>query len=103
MLCVPIILMVFMSMYYLWSITFAAQNAHMRAREYVLHQGTYLGERAHGTSGGGGTVWAGSNYKKADTGIRPFRFEARASDTSIPGMSSYGSKTITTHAYITSY
>jgi hypothetical protein len=103
MLCVPIVLMVFMSMYYLWSITFASENAHMRAREYVLHQSHYLGGRSNGTTGMSASVWAGSNYKKAERGITPFRFSAMSTDTSIIGMESYGSKNITTYAYISSY
>lgn len=103
MLSVPVLLMVFVGMYYLWSVTFAAQNAHMRAREYAFHRDTYLGDRAHGTSGVEGSVWSGSDYKKAERGITPFRFGGRASDNSIPGMNTYGSRSISTTAYITSY
>jgi hypothetical protein len=99
MLLVPIVMMVFMSMYYLWSITFAAQNCHMRAREYVLHGDTYLQDRSHGTTGS--TVFDGSDYKKATRWPASFSFSARSSDQSIPGTGVRG-QDIRTTAVITS-
>lgn len=80
MLIVPIIAMTIMSMYYLWSITWASQNAHMRAREYVLHGDTYLQER--GSDADGSNPFDGTNYKKADS--TDFSFEAKARDESLP-------------------
>lgn len=87
MLLVPVIMMVFMSMYYLWSITFAAQNCHMRAREYVFHGNTYLSGRGQGTSGS--TPFSGTDYQNAGQ-PGSFRFTANSSDTSIAGVGDSG-------------
>lgn len=38
----PTFLLIFIGMYELFSVTFAAQNAHIRAREYLFHHGAYL-------------------------------------------------------------
>ncbi len=87
-LLVPVIMMVFISMYYLWSITFAAQNCHMRAREYAFHGSKYLGGRGQGTSGS--AAFTGNDYQKAERGLTSFEFSGTSSDTSIPGVGSSG-------------
>jgi len=99
MLLTPIVMMVFMAMYYLWSITFAAQNCHMRAREYALHGDTYLQGRSHGTTGS--TVFAGSDYQKARRWPANFSFRGTSTDQSIPGTGVRG-QNLTTTAVITS-
>lgn len=38
----PIFMLIFIGMYELFTVTFAAQNAHIRARELLLHNGAYL-------------------------------------------------------------
>ena len=88
MLLMPVVMMVFIAMYYLWSITFAAANCHMRAREYAFHGDTYLGGRAHGESGS--SALDGSDYKKAERGITSFEFRGESSDTSIDGVGTSG-------------
>ncbi len=79
MMVVPLIAMGIMSLYYLWSIIFASENAHIRAREYVLHGGAFLSD-TDGVSGS--DPFSGSNYQRADS--QSFRFESRASDQSLP-------------------
>lgn len=96
MLIVPIIAMVIMSMYYLWSMTWASQNAHLRAREFVLHGDTYLQDR--GSDATGSNPFDGSNYKRADS--TTFSFESKASDESLSVFGS--SETIEVKAVITS-
>lgn len=88
MLLMPVVMMVFMAMYYLWSITFASANCHMRAREYALHGDTYLGGRAHGESGS--SALDGSDYRKAERGLQSFEFSGNSSDRSIPGVGTSG-------------
>lgn len=80
MLIVPIIAMAIMSLYYLWSITWASENAHLRAREYVLHGDSYLKER--GTDAQGSFPFEGGNYARADS--TDFGFESKATDQSLP-------------------
>ena len=88
MLLLPVVMMVFISMYYLWSITSAAANCHMRAREYALHGDTYLGGRAQGTSGS--AALQGGDYRKAERGLTSFEFSGSSSDTSIDGVGTSG-------------
>ena len=74
----PIFILVFMGMYELFTITYGAQKAHIRAREYVLHAGVYTPGApaqednldAYGPDGQG-TVFDPSvrNYKIASTEI----------------------------------
>jgi hypothetical protein len=99
MMLVPVIMMVLMCMYYLWSVTFAAANCHMRAREYALHGSTYLGSRSHGTSGS--SALSGRDYRKAERGLQNFRFSGQSSDTSIPGPGTSG-QSVRATAVITS-
>lgn len=89
MLLVPVVMMVFIAMYYLWSITFAAANCHMRAREYAFHGNTNLGGRAQGTSGDESAL-QGGDYKKAERGITSFEFNGTSEDTSIDGVGTSG-------------
>jgi hypothetical protein len=88
MLLMPVIMMVFMAMYYLWSITFASANCHMRAREYALHGDTYLGGRAHGASGS--SALDRRDYRKAERGLQSFEFSGTSRDTSIDGVGNSG-------------
>ena len=99
LLMMPILMMVFMAMYYLWSITFAAQNCHLRAREFALHGNTYLGDRSHGTRGD--SALRSTDYQKAERGLQSFEFSGTASDTSIPGTGTRGQR-ISVTAVITS-
>ena len=98
-LLVPVLLMVLVATYQLFSLTFAAENAHLRAREHVLHGTSYLQDRAYRTSGS--TVFdAGrQNYRKAEPGS--FRFESSSSDRSIPGVGTTGEE-VTATAVVTS-
>lgn len=56
MFMIPIMLFVFMGMFELFTVTFGAQNAHIRAREYVLHDGAFTSSAP-----------AGENATKGDT------------------------------------
>ena len=43
LIALPVVILVLVAMVQLWSLTWATQNAHLRAREAVLHgSGTYL-------------------------------------------------------------
>lgn len=86
MLMMPLIALVIVAMYYLWSIAWASQNAHLRAREYALHGDSYLGGRGNNETGS--SPFDGSNYKRADS--TSFRFTGRSSDTTIPGVGARG-------------
>jgi len=102
MFMIPIMLLVFMGMYELFTLTFATQNAHIRAREYVLHDGAYISAAPAGEPGtGGNSVFdAGAgNYRIADpsswgaagaaTGSSSAKgFSAFAHDQAIAGISS---------------
>jgi len=73
MFMIPVILLVFVGMYELFTLTFAAQNAHIRAREYVLHDGCYTPSSRipPGESSGGGSVFdcTAGNYIIAERDI----------------------------------
>ncbi|MFM7200984.1 MAG: TadE/TadG family type IV pilus assembly protein [Myxococcota bacterium] len=69
MFMIPIMLLVFMGMYELFTITFATQNAHIRAREYLLHDGAYVSGAPAGEPGttGDSVFDSGArNYRIAD-------------------------------------
>jgi hypothetical protein len=100
MLALPLLMMVLMGTYYLFTITFAAENAHLRAREYVLHENAYLGSRAYNVSGS--SVWDGDNYRKAERGVHSYSYRATSSDSSITGMESTGRQTLRANAAIRS-
>lgn len=97
MLLMPLLLLVVVAMYYLWSIAWASQNAHIRAREYAFHGDTYLGSRGNNESGS--PPFSGSNYDRADS--TSFRFTGRSRDRSLPGVSTRG-ETIDVTVVITS-
>jgi len=78
MMVVPIVAVTIMALYYLWSVIYAAENAHVRAREYVLHGSAYLGS-VDGTSGS--DVFSGNNYRRADS--TSFHFESSSTDQSL--------------------
>jgi hypothetical protein len=86
MLFMPLLVLVVVAMYYLWSIAWASQNAHIRAREYALHGDTYLGSRGNGESGS--APFSTDNYKRADS--TSFRFSGRSTDRSMPGVTASG-------------
>jgi hypothetical protein len=76
MFMIPALLLVFMGMYELFTITFGAQNAHIRAREYVLHSGEYTrsapaNEPATGLDrvDSNGPLFESGNYVVADKDI----------------------------------
>lgn len=95
MMLMPLITIMIVALYYLWSIAWASQNAHLRARETVLHGCAYLAMDCEEGSDPFGT----NNYDKADSTI--FHFSAGSSDTSIPGFSGSG-ESISVTATITS-
>lgn len=96
MILMPLLALVIVALYQLWSVAWAAQNAHLRAREQVLHGDTYLGGRPGDV--GGNAPFAGNNYKKAER--TTFRFQSTADDETLPGVS--GGKRIRAKAVITS-
>ncbi|MBM4389709.1 MAG: hypothetical protein FJ090_01195 [Deltaproteobacteria bacterium] len=93
MLVVPIIAMAIMVMYYLWSVAWAVQNAHIRARECVLH-----GDRYAPADEPCDAPFTASNYTRANS--TTFRFAGGANDRTL---SVFGrAETIRTTAVITS-
>ncbi len=131
MFMIPLLILVFMGMYELFTITFAAQNAHIRAREYVLHNGEYTpGSRrpppevgnliSNGSlnTGGNPPLFSGGNYIIADPGIWGVSsgiasggggvkkgWKARSTDRGIPGVATSNSDRgtrVTAYAYICS-
>lgn len=97
MIIVPLLMVVVVAMYQLWSVAWASQNAHLRAREYVLHGDTYLQDR--GADVTGNSVFSGGKYRKADS--TDFSFSASAEDESLAGVSR-GGEQIRVTATITS-
>ncbi len=85
MLLMPLMGVVFVALYYLWSICWAAQNAHLHAREGVLHGDAYQTSSNTSVSD---TPFDGTNYKKAED--TSFSFSATTTDKSIPGPNSEG-------------
>ena len=78
MMVVPLVAVTILALYYLWSVIFASENAHIRARESVLHGSAYLADDG-GVSGS--SPFAGNNYKRADD--TDFHFESSARDESL--------------------
>lgn len=93
MLVVPVVATAIMVLYYLWSVAWAAQNAHVRARECVLHDDQYLPADEHCDA-----PFAGGNYTRADS--IDFSFSGGGSDQSLPVFGR--ADTIRTSAVITS-
>lgn len=90
----PLIAVSILAVYYLWSVIFAAENAHIRSREGVLHGSAY--QDADGATGS--APFSGNNYKKASS--RSFRFESESEDQSLDVFGE--SDTIKAKAVITS-
>lgn len=67
----PIFVLIFVGMYELFSVTFAAQNAHVRAREYLLHNGEYIdnSRRPPQENARMGGIFQGGEYIVADPDI----------------------------------
>ena len=84
----PLLVLVLVAMYQLWSIAWGSENAHLRAREYVLHGDAYLGDRGSDVSGN--APFSGGYYSKATS--TDFHFEATAEDESLPGVSRRGER-----------
>lgn len=97
MLVLPLLVLVIIAMYQLWSIAWASQNAHLRAREQVLHGSTYQSERPGDVSGSG--PFEHDNYAKADS--TRFHFTAEATDEALQGVGRRGER-IRARATITS-
>jgi hypothetical protein len=97
MLLMPVLVLVMVAMYYLWSIAWASQNAHIRAREYALHGDAYLGGRGNNETGS--APFSANNYTRADS--TSFRFTGRSQDRSMPGVGASG-ETIDVTVVITS-
>lgn len=116
MFMIPILLMVFLGMFELFTITFASQNAHIRAREYVLHGGTYTVGAPNNESIAHSSVFKNGNYIVAEKDIWGLAsipggggiskgWTAWANDRGIPGIANGTSDRgdyIVTHAYICS-
>lgn len=96
MILMPLLALVIVALYQLWSVAWAAQNAHLRAREQVLHGDAYLGGRPGDVSGS--APFSGNNYEKAES--TTFRFESQATDETVPGVGR--GQSIRTKAVITS-
>ena len=79
MMVVPLVAVTILALYYLWSVIFASENAHLRAREAALHGTTYLPDD-DGVSAS--APFSGNNYEKAENPTS-FRFEAQAEDESL--------------------
>ena len=88
LIALPIVILVIVAMVQLWSLTWATQNAHLRAREAVLHgSGTYLrGSRSDGVTAF--APFSGRNYTPALS--RDFYFRATATDQTLPGVNDRG-------------
>ncbi|MED5370465.1 MAG: hypothetical protein VX899_05610 [Myxococcota bacterium] len=87
MLLVFGVMVVLMAMVHLWQVTWAAQNANLRAREVLLHGDTYLdpGRAAYVTYNPSEIPFdpAAGTYKKANPGAASFRagaFDATQDD-----------------------
>lgn len=88
LIALPIVILVLVAMVQLWSLTWATQNAHLRAREAVLHgSSTYLrGGRSDGVTAF--APFAGRNYTPAIS--TNFYFRATATDQTLPGVDDRG-------------
>ncbi len=86
MLLVAMVCVVLMGMVHLFTVTWATQNAHIRAREAALHGAAYTeGVRADGEYTQPGTSPFDEveyNYSTAESDLTPVTFSATASDTS---------------------
>ena len=77
MMVVPVVAVTILTLYYLWSVIYAAENVHIRSREAVLHGDAYQSD----DDTTGSSPFDGSNYKRADN--QSFSFSATSSDQSL--------------------
>jgi hypothetical protein len=86
MLLVAMVCVVLMGMVHLFTVTWASQNAHIRAREAVLHGAAYTaGVRAdaeYTQPDSSPFDEVELNYATAESTLAPVTFSATASDTS---------------------
>ncbi|MBN1334774.1 MAG: pilus assembly protein [Deltaproteobacteria bacterium] len=92
LLLVPILLLVLGAMVHLFRVTYASRNAHVRAREHVLHGSAWLGDQAGRTGGTSVFDEPARTYRRADPGA--FRFES-FSGRSFPGLGGEGDEIAT--------
>lgn len=88
LIVLPIVVLVLVAMTQLWSLTWAAQNAHLRAREGLLHGRTYLGSRGSDVTGMNVFGFTGRNYEVARS--RNFYVVSTAQDTTLAGVNDRG-------------
>lgn len=87
MFMAPIIILFVLGMYELFTITWASQNAHIRARDFALH-GEYMGNVTHDSEYyTSEALESEENYKLAEELDDP---TGHAEDTPIPGVVLYG-------------
>ena len=84
MILMPLLVLVLVALVQLWSLAWAAQNAHLRAREGLLHGRTYLGSRGSDVRGSNVFGFAGRNYETA--GSRVFYVSTSAEDQTVGGV-----------------
>jgi len=90
MLLAFMVMVVLLGLVHLFSLTWASQNAHLRAREAAFHGDAYLqGVRADSAFTQPGSApfsialdGPGGNYTVAEESITPFNFSATATDQS---------------------
>jgi Flp pilus assembly protein TadG len=108
MLLAFMVMVVLLGLVQLFSLTWASQNAHIRAREAAFHGDAYQAGRGAdlaftqpGTSPFSTSLpGPGGNYTVAEDSITPFTFSATASDQSRDDL--FGARNISVSAQITS-
>lgn len=108
MLLAFMVMVVLLGLVQLFSLTWASQNAHIRAREAAFHGDAYQSGRGAdlaftqpGTAPFSTSLpGPGGNYTVAEDSVTPFTFSATASDESRDDL--FGSRTISVSAQITS-
>ena len=109
MLLTFMVMVVLLGVVHLFSLTWASQNAHIRAREAAFHGDAYLtGAKADSQFTQPGSAPfdpalpgpSGGNYSVAEDSITPFQFSATATDESRDDL--FGSQQIEVTATITS-
>jgi hypothetical protein len=73
------VMVILMCMFHLFTVTWASQNAHIRAREALLHGHTYMQGDRVSYSQANNELFDGNNYTKADRN-GTIDFTAGASD-----------------------
>ena len=108
MLLTFMVMVVLLGVVHLFSLTWASQNAHIRAREAAFHGDAFLtGTKANSQFIQPGSApfdqampGPGGNYTVAEDSITPFQFSATATDESRDDL--FGSQEIEVTATITS-